>query len=187
MRVYLLGLLSARLDENRLAYDYAAELESLPEPESTPRFPVDWRQMKRDMVRTIHAFVAYNNGRKQEALALLEQQELRGKTSRFPLVNGFLVLSPKPPRPFYIDTPIDLRAQILEELGRYDEALGWYSWKWGLAYLRSAHIYEKLGNPEKAIEKYSRFVSDWKDCDPELRHFVEEAEARLARLQGEGT
>jgi hypothetical protein len=65
--------------------------------------------------------------------------------------------------------------------------LGWYSWKWGPAYLRGARIYEKLGNPEKAIEKYSRFVTDWKDCDPELRHFVEEAEARLVQLRGGGT
>ena len=187
LRVYLLGLLSARLGENEKALEFATKLESLPEPKHSPRFPVDWRQMMRDMVRTIHAFVAYNDARKQEALALLEQQQLKGRTTRFPLENGFLLLHPIPPRAFVIDIPIDLRAQILEELGRYDEALGWYSWKWGLAYLRSARIYEKLGNPEKAIEKYSRFVADWTDCDPELRHFVEEAEARLAQLQGEGT
>ncbi len=169
------------------ALEYATELESLPEPKSSPRFPVDWQQMMRDMVRTIHAFVAYNDGTKTRGAGFVGATGATREDLSIPLENGFLVLSPKPPRPFYIDTPIDLRAQILEELGRYDEALGWYSWKWGLAYLRSARIYERLGNTEKAIEKYSRFVADWKDCDPELHHFVEEAEARLAQLQGEGT
>ena len=52
---------------------------------------------------------------------------------------------------------------------------------------RSGEIYENLGEMDKAVENYRRFIEYWKDCDPELRPMVEDAQARLALLQGEGT
>ena len=51
-----------------------------------------------------------------------------------------------------------------------------------LAHLRRSEIYERLGEPEKAIEHYARFIEMWKDCDQELRPMVDGAKIRLAKL-----
>jgi putative alpha-1,2-mannosidase len=48
-------------------------------------------------------------------------------------------------------------------------------------------IAEELGQPESAKEHYARTVRWWKDCDPELRPFREQAREALSRLTGEGT
>ena len=42
----------------------------------------------------------------------------------------------------------------------------------------------KLGN---TVHHYSRFIYLWKDCDPELRPMVEDAERRLDALLQEPT
>jgi tetratricopeptide (TPR) repeat protein len=45
-------------------------------------------------------------------------------------------------------------------------------------------IREEMGQRDSAIEHYSKFVELWQDCDPEFRHLVDDARARVARLQG---
>ena len=52
----------------------------------------------------------------------------------------------------------------------------------GPSYLGVADAYEQLGETEKAIEFYARFVRMWKNCDPELVPIRDEAEAALERL-----
>jgi tetratricopeptide (TPR) repeat protein len=88
-----------------------------------------------------------------------------------------------------------LMAELLDASGRSREALGWFASLGDLqayeiayvapAHLRLAHIRERLGELERAALHYARFVELWRDCDPELRVFVEDAEARLARLRGQ--
>lgn len=56
-----------------------------------------------------------------------------------------------------------------------------------LAYLPLSHlgrgeIYERLGDSELSARHYARFIELWKNCDPELRPVVEEAERRLAKV-----
>ena len=85
-----------------------------------------------------------------------------------------------------------MRAELLYELGRNQEALGWYSHlaetsPFELVYLPISHlrrgeIYERLGEPNNAIEHYARFIELWKDCDQELQPMVDGAFARLAKL-----
>ena len=53
------------------------------------------------------------------------------------------------------------------------------------SYFRRAEIYERMDECEKAIHHSSRFIDLWKDCDPELRPMVEDAERRLGHLLGE--
>lgn len=86
------------------------------------------------------------------------------------------------------------RAELLANVGRYEETLNWYNTTvyfppdWILlapTYLRRAEIYEKLGQSEEAHEHYRRFIVLWKDCDPELRPIVEQAQRNLTRLRGE--
>jgi tetratricopeptide (TPR) repeat protein len=52
-------------------------------------------------------------------------------------------------------------------------------------YQRLGELYEELGEPEKAIEYYSKFVELWRDADPELQDQVEDVRGRIARLVGE--
>lgn len=83
------------------------------------------------------------------------------------------------------------RAELLLELGRFDEALevyGSFESQYDLLYmapshLRRAEIHERLGNRERAIFHYSRFVDMWSDADPELQPIVQAARAELARLR----
>ena len=55
-----------------------------------------------------------------------------------------------------------------------------------LSRLETARAAERLGQRARAVEDY-RFVLDvWRHADPELRPYVDEARAALARLSGEG-
>lgn len=40
-----------------------------------------------------------------------------------------------------------------------------------------------MGDRQKALEHYARFLRLWRDCDPELRPLVRSVERRMARLQ----
>lgn len=50
---------------------------------------------------------------------------------------------------------------------------------------RLAAVYERMGNGQKAVEYYDRFIQLWKGADPELQPLVEDARARIAALIGE--
>lgn len=85
-----------------------------------------------------------------------------------------------------------LRAELLRELGRNDEALGWYATQGqtivpGLIYLapaelRQAQICERLGDRARAARHYRRFIELWHDADAELQPVVADARRRLNRL-----
>jgi tetratricopeptide (TPR) repeat protein len=47
---------------------------------------------------------------------------------------------------------------------------------------RLGELYEARGDRQKAIEYYRRFVTEWKDADPELQPRVAEIRQRLSRL-----
>jgi serine/threonine-protein kinase len=51
--------------------------------------------------------------------------------------------------------------------------------------LESGRVYEQLGNRDRAIEGYSFVVRAWRNPDPELQPFVNEAHEALRRLSGE--
>ena len=86
-----------------------------------------------------------------------------------------------------------LRAELLHETGRDDEALRWYATfaensPYDLVYLapslyRQAQIYDARGQNALASERYRQFAELWKDCDPQLRPLTTNARARIARLQ----
>lgn len=84
-----------------------------------------------------------------------------------------------------------LRADALQALGRYREAIRWYS-VWlvgrneGYAHYRQAQAYEALGELDRAAEHYAEFVRMWADADPDLQDRVEDARRRLAALTDEG-
>ena len=51
--------------------------------------------------------------------------------------------------------------------------------------LERGRVYERLGDREKAIAGYSLVVEAWRNADPELKAYVDEARAALVRLGGE--
>jgi tetratricopeptide (TPR) repeat protein len=124
--------------------------------------------------------MATKAGRLQDALAWLER--IRAEV---PLTLEPWWLSPWPPIRY-------ARAELLFLLGRYDDAARWFlanqrfgGDEWIAPRMRRlGQIEERRGNKEKAVAYHSRFIELWKDCDPELRPQVEEAQARLAGLQG---
>ena len=62
----------------------------------------------------------------------------------------------------------------------------WASPSMVLSRLETARAAERLGQRGRAVEDY-RFILDvWRHADPELRPYVDEARAALARLSGEG-
>jgi tetratricopeptide (TPR) repeat protein len=82
------------------------------------------------------------------------------------------------------------RAEILAAAGRLEEADSLFAWIAIFGYpsdvvyalLLRGRINEQLGNREKAIWAYWKFLSYWWDGDPELQPYVEEARAGLGRL-----
>jgi tetratricopeptide (TPR) repeat protein len=89
--------------------------------------------------------------------------------------------------PFYVhEYDRFIRVELLNELGRSDEALKTYVqmadnlFHLGApAHLRLAQIYDHQGDRRRAVDHYERFIALWKDCDPELMPLVMEAQQRV--------
>jgi serine/threonine protein kinase/tetratricopeptide (TPR) repeat protein len=161
IRMYLLGLVSARLGDRQAANEYATLLERA-------RVPSDSAALLNDLALEIRAVDLAQAGDTARALATLARQSL---TIRWKY-QARDALHRRPIGRF-------LRAEMLFNLGRYEEALGWYD---GVAefgrpgfvllaptYWRMGEIHERLGNRERAIEYYSRFVARWRTADRNLR------------------
>ncbi len=123
--------------------------------------------------------VAWVSGRREAALAIVEQARFWRS----------LELNPNQ-SPFYSHAYERFaRAELLYELGRYDEALRWYrtiaDWlvcAGGPAHLRLAEIHERRGERVEAIRHYVRFIEWGEDCGAELRPLVDDVRERLTRL-----
>jgi tetratricopeptide (TPR) repeat protein len=173
-RTYLLGLVNARLGDVEAALRHATTLQRTAEP-------MDSVGLLRDLALEIRALSSAVSGRPNEALSILEQMGLK--------VSSFHI-SPT----LWFSRPFGrlLRAELLHRLGRHEEALRWFGgfprfWASERAYLshiygRMAESYDALGDRERAIEYYNRFVARWKNADPGLQPRVEAARARLAEL-----
>jgi hypothetical protein len=55
-----------------------------------------------------------------------------------------------------------------------------------LGTLERGRIAERLRDPEGAVNSYQFVANVWRHADPELRPYVAEARAGIARLRGEG-
>jgi hypothetical protein len=176
LRLYLLGLLSARLGDAGEALRLASAVETQPaSPES--------RAVVRSLARTIRADVAAGSGRTNEGLTLLEQ------------VHGEIPFELLALLPFSEEHARYLRSRLLFLAGRDDDALrlvenGFAGTPGELYYRAPAHllraeIQQRLGNREAAAEEYSRFLALWQSCDEPLHPVVEGARTQLARMVAE--
>ncbi|HXV85467.1 MAG TPA: BTAD domain-containing putative transcriptional regulator, partial [Gemmatimonadales bacterium] len=167
-RSYLLGLLSARLADTVTARHHLSQVAI---PGDTMR-----QRVGRDLSTGLAAEITRARGNTAEAFGMLEHQALAQ-------LGANRLLAHWGTRERF------LRAELLVGLGRDQEALPWYaSFRsyYDLLYMAPAHfrqgqIYQRLGNVERALFHYGRFVDLWKDSDPELRPLV--AQAREAAIQ----
>ena len=137
----------------------------------------------RDLAQAIQARVFRNRQRPDQALEALEAAPREVHIERWWF------------SPFYTEPQERyLRAGLLAQLERYEEALRWYETLGKRAmgpmylapsHLRQAEIYERLGEREKAVHHHARFIELWQDADPELQPQVEAARRALARLTRE--
>jgi len=172
LKVYLIGLLNARLGPPQKALQYAKQCEKIYTPPGAGSLAFD-------LALSVQAHIDLQNNRKEEALAKLIQTQRQTWYE--------LMIS----SPFYSQAyERFMLAELLLALGREREALGWYknlatTSPFEVAYvpishLRRGEIYESLGEQEKAIAHYKRFVDQWQDCDPELRPRLEKARKKIA-------
>jgi tetratricopeptide (TPR) repeat protein len=174
VRLYLLGLLSARLGDEAAAARFAAELERSPRSTPVGRFAAD-------DAKAVRSEMAWLSGRRDEALRILESAGFWRNDSG---------LEEKGDSPFTTHLHERFaRAELLYELGREEEALRWFDPLSGdflypaLAELREGQIYQHRQDRLQAKAHYSRFVELWSDCDPDLRPRVREAQEALAALR----
>jgi DNA-binding SARP family transcriptional activator/Flp pilus assembly protein TadD/TolB-like protein len=172
--LYVMALIDARLGDSAAAARAVRALEAVPGPPVVAK-------LAKDLALGVRAEAARAEGRPGEALEWLEKI-----SPEFP--NDALANSPF----FSEDYSRYLRAELLFELGRNEEALAWYGshvevYEQGRLFEAHSHyrrgqIYERMGNRAQAARHYRAFVTIWKDCDPELRPMVADAEQRLQVL-----
>lgn len=173
LRLYLLGLLDARLGADGGALRWAEELEAM---DGAPEI----RTLGADLGRHIRAQVHFDQGSPAEALRVIEGASFWEKSDwdeRLATVYGY-------------DGPILLRAEALMALGRLREAVRWFSTTLNLTspgynHYRRAQAYEALGELDRAAADYSLFVHRWADADPDLQDLVQDARRRLEALATE--
>ncbi len=170
VRLYLLGLLSAREGDFQAARDYADQVEALEPNDLMPTIHLD-------LAAGVRADVLLREGQPGEALAVLEAAPRKENNWA-----GFGITG---------ERELFLRGRALWELGRYQEAVPWYTINGlhpgSLSLLAPSHyykgqIYEDMGDTERARWHYAAFVELWRNADPEYQPFVEEALGRMAQL-----
>lgn len=174
LREYLRGMLAARLGNSDGIERALAALDAL-------RVTGDIAALAAGMRAGLRAELELGRSRAGEAL-----RALSGADTLTPSVAA--VAS----SPFFARTAERyLRAELLAELGRDDEALAWYGSLTqsrqdvaylALSHLRRAEIRARRGDTAEAIQHYRRFVAFWRESDAELQPIVEEARARLVLL-----
>ncbi|MBI3981440.1 MAG: hypothetical protein HY337_00905 [Gemmatimonadetes bacterium] len=164
-RAYLLGLLSLRLGDTASARAFLSEILIGGDTLET--------RVSGTLAAGLGAELSRSTGNSGAAVGLLEELP-----TWFDFVTNRLLARRAVRERF-------LMGEFLVAQGRDAEALPWYaSFRsyYDLVYMAPAHfrqaeIYERMGNRERALHHYGRFITLWQDCDPEFRPFAREGAA----------
>jgi class 3 adenylate cyclase/tetratricopeptide (TPR) repeat protein len=175
IREYLLGLVSARLGEREAAETAARRTAGTSAPASLGSLPSD-------LALGIRAQTLRQAGRPEEALDALEQA--RFEVNYQPLIaSAFIAMAYER----------FTRAELLDSLGREEEALDWYrnltrsssyeTTYLPIVYVREAQILERRGDRAGAVRSYRAFLDLWRGADPEFQPLVDQARRAVAELE----
>jgi tetratricopeptide (TPR) repeat protein len=176
LRSYLLGLTEARLGAAAQANAHADALERAAMPEDLARL------MTRPLARSVRAAVleSQGEGRAREAYDALGAMDVHYEPGLF---SAFYSRAQERWR----------RAVLLEAAGRPDEARRWFrSFRHFSVFdriyeapadYRLGLLAERQGDVAEARARYANVVRLWSECDAEFRPTLEDARARLARLE----
>jgi tRNA A-37 threonylcarbamoyl transferase component Bud32/TolB-like protein len=177
LKTYLLGLLDARLGDTAGAMHRAAELDSTGRKDQGSPLSLE-------LAQGLRAQVAATRSQADSALATLAAVRIEGwyeLTFLSPFYSGALERF--------------TRSELLRELGRGEQALGWYRSLGenttqelvflGPATLAQARIQRALGHRREAAELYDAFLNLWRESDPALRPIVDSAGAERAGLSSQ--
>ena len=164
LRLYLLGLVDARLGDSASVEQWASELERLPPVPNAPSFTGD-------LALGVRAQAVMARGNAAGALALLER--MRGIGSLALVANS----------PFFAHANERwLRAEALVAAGRDREAMRWYESlgeaRFDAAYVGAAQqrltrLYVRLRDDPAAYAHRRRFEALWERADPPVRAALE--------------
>ena len=176
LRMYLLGLVSARMADVERARSYAQEIEK-------QHFPPGYKSLAADFARSVRAQVERVQNRPDEALKALEPILAETKN---PLESPFVSEA------FERFT----RGELLYELGRNAEARKPLehlveSSVFEFVYLPLSHLWlgeicNRQGDAKNAAAHYKAFIDLWRECDPDLSPMVGLARQKLASLGARG-
>lgn len=171
-REYLLGALSARMGDEREAGERADALDSAADSPVAPGFAAH-------LARSVRAQAARAAGDPARALQLL---------GTAPPIVWYQLAVASPVFAGVLERY--MRAELLEELGRPDEAIGWYASlgetsPYELPYLapaqlRLSFIHARLGHATHADEHASRVAKLWDGSDAHVRQAADAAVRRAA-------
>ena len=174
-RPYLSGLLSVRLGDIPNALRSVDELGRSSGTRSDSAF-------SRQYARVLQSEVAWLQGDPRRALAALGEPQLEPDGTLAEILSY-----PKAQERW-------LRAELLRELGRHQEALriygsfpdpaGYDLMYLAPSHLRRAEILEEMGQQREAAWHYARFVDLWKDTDPILQPMLSSAARNGASRRG---
>jgi serine/threonine-protein kinase len=168
---YALGVMAAYAGERDVALRYADDLEALPDSLMKPH--------PRDLARRVRGHLATAEDRPDDVIRELETLAADGHTY---IEGGWFT---------WRAAERLLLARALEAVGRDGDALRWYetvsAGNDDAAYKAPSHfyrgeIYERLGDHERALDHYGRFLAIWRDPDPEFAPLVEDVRDRMTRL-----
>ena len=176
LKEFFLGIVSGRLGDGEAALKHASVVENWDIPTDDPYLPAD-------LAHGIRALVDHLDGREEDALAQLDSLSNERNMLRVRASNVYDMVQQH-----------FLRAEVLKEMGRYEEAVQWYTAAADAAaplvpasHVRIGEIHEQRGETDQAVERYSAFIDMWAGADPEMRPLVDDVRNRIAVLVGEPT
>jgi eukaryotic-like serine/threonine-protein kinase len=173
LRAYLLGLVSAHVGDFASAERYAAALAGETGPPSAAGLP-------RDLGLEIRAEAAIGQGAPASALAVLRQTT--GESwYEYHFASPFLAGSRERYRRAGLEAAHGDARRAIALFSGFEGFSGYALVYAAPSHYRRAELYERLGDRSAAGSHYARFLTLWKDSDPEFRPLLDSARAGYQR------
>jgi serine/threonine-protein kinase len=139
-------------------------------------------------VKEVRALMALEHDDAAAARKALAEPEATPQQSAKMVVYYTVYRRPLAAQAYYLLGDYERALQVLEGFDEPDQLNNdQFDMRWGIVgrvrMLRGA-LLEKLGRPEDARAQYRLALEQWQEADPDLQVFVQEAQQKLAQLEG---